>query len=201
MSYLNLCFLTLCSWFILLESFSLQLACSNFSQWEESLQLYLYFISYFTYTMRRFTSNSHVTPSRTSMIISRKLDDVASFFRRDTIPWRSVDRHCACASMCTRSVIGPFYFRRLYHRCYLTLFALAMEEGGRYRMLHGIRATLGPNYTGNALLLLPRLSSCCLFLRPRPFLFLFSFLSFLSRRMLFRWFRVLERTPYGSGTG
>lgn len=56
-------------------------------------------------------------------------------------------------------------------------------------MLYGIRATLGPNYSGgdiasfaSVILVLP-----FLVLYPLPF-----FLAVLSRRMLFRWFRVFD---------
>lgn len=56
-------------------------------------------------------------------------------------------------------------------------------------MLYGIRATLGPNYSGgdiasfaSVILVLP-----FLVLYPLPF-----FLAVLSRKMLFRWFRVFD---------
>lgn len=56
-------------------------------------------------------------------------------------------------------------------------------------MLYGIRATLGPNYSGGDI---ASFASVTLVL---PFLVLYSlpfFLAVLSRRMLFRWFRVFD---------
>ena len=130
---LTIRFLKLCSWFVLLENSSHSVHFDLITPTSHSEKNLSNCTSCFSYTMRRFTSNPRVTPSRASMIISRKLDDVASF-RGDTIPWRSVDRHWACASMCTRdrSVIEAVLFSPVISQ--VLSYAVRVSDGGRWKV-------------------------------------------------------------------